>query len=355
MKKVLITLMTLVMMLSLVACGGNSGGGSNDSTAVDSKTEMVMPLDLTGLWVQEGKSEDETHMVATIREDGLIGVFFILEDDPEPWTYWVGTYEKPTDDKDSYSWTSESTYGGNGMLASSDSTKDFNYKKGKLTYKVSIQGETSTVTLVKGEWDSSLIPESAFGSVNSATTDVKPLEIAESGWYVNNDYLFYYVKIHNPNEDVAIELPSFRVTARDDSGAVIDTTDQTLSVIYPGKDFYYGSQGFSVDAEPSTVDFEMLPGEDYNLKRATSEDYKDLEVVNTSAKNEKFVGEINNPNDYDLDSVVVIAVCKDASGNVTRVEMTFVDGISANGSAPFSISYWGDVDTSNVSYYANQW
>ena len=107
--------------------------------------------------------------------------------------------------------------------------------------------------------------------------------------------------------------------------------------------------------EASTVDFEILPSEDYNLKRATSEDYKDLEVVNTSAKNEKFVGEINNPNDYDLDSVVVIAVCKDASGNVTRVEMTFVDGISANGSAPFSISYWGDVDTSNLSYYANQW
>ena len=330
--------------------------GVMSETPAESQEIVAKPLDLTGLWVQKGKSETETHMVATIREDGKIGVFFIVENDSEPWTYWVGTYVAPTDDSKEYSWTSESTYGGTGFLASSDSTKEFKYKGEKITYPVTIDGETTTVELVRGEWDTSPIPESAFGSVNSATTEVKDIEIKESEWYVDGDYLHYYVVLHNPNEEIAVEFPSFRITARGAHGIVLDTEDQTLSVIYPGQDFYYGSQAFSVSELPTTVDFEALPIEDRNLKNAsTLDEFKQLEVNNTAEREDAIVGEITNPNKSDFGTVIVVAVGRDSNGKVVYTGSTFVDNVAADATVPFSISNYSDTEMSSVEYYANQW
>ena len=380
-RKICVSIMALFMTVSLFGCGKGevSVDNSTESTVAvssetdtddktdDSKnenietekeetTEAVVPLDLTGLWIQDKKSESESRMVATIRDDGKIAVFFILEDDPEPWTYWVGTYDAPTEDTDKYSWTSQNTYGGNGLLASTAETKDFTYKSDSLSFEVTIDGETNTMKLVRGEWDVSSIPDSVFESVNASSTDVKDLEIKDSGWYVDGDYLKYYIVIHNPNEEIAVEFPSFRITARDSDNVVMGTEDQTLSIIYPGQDFYYGSQAFSVDGAPDTVDFEMLSPEEYNLKNASvMDEFKQLEVVNTAVREEKFVGEISNPNSYDIDSAIVVVVCKDNSGNVVYVDSTFVDSVTSGKTVPFSISFYKDIDTTNVEYYANKW
>lgn len=35
-------------------------------------------------------------MTATIRDDGKIGTFFVIDGDDTPWTYWVSQYEKET-------------------------------------------------------------------------------------------------------------------------------------------------------------------------------------------------------------------------------------------------------------------
>ena len=372
MRKKLTGLTALMLSLLLVACGNGNGnssrGSAEDSSASESKQEetaqgetvleeaKVEPLDLTGLWLKDGKSESESHMVATIRDDGKIGVFFILEDDPEPWTYWVGTYVEPTDDIKEYSWTSESTYSGNGLLASTDDTKEFTYKEDKISYQVTMEGESRTIELIRGDWDTSAIPDSAFSSVDSSTSDVKEIEIKDSAWYIDGGCLKYYIVLHNPNEKIAVELPSFRITARDADGSVIDTEDQTLSVIYPEQDFYYVFQAFSVDSKPEKVDFEILPTEDYNLKDAsTLNEFKQLEVINTSEKKDKFVGEVKNPNDNSYDMAVVLVVGKDSDGNVVYVNSTFINDIEAGATVPFSISNYSDIDISIVEYYANQW
>lgn len=356
-KRICFCMIVMLFCLSLSGCG-NSDVGPQDGTK-ESKietTEEVELLDLTGLWIQDGKKESETHMVATIREDGQIGVFFILEDDPEPWTYWVGTYDAPAEDVDKYSWTSQNTYGGNGLLASTAETKDFNYASETLSFEVTIQGETNTLNLIRGDWDEASVPESAFASVKVDTSDVKDLEIKESGCYVSGDYLNYYVVLHNPNDEIAVEFPSFRITARDADNVLLGTEDQTLSIIYPGQDFYYGFQAFSVDEVPTSVDFEMITPEDYNLKNASGlDEFTPLEVINTAVRDDNFVGEISNSNSYKIDSAIIVVICKDSSGNVTYVNSTFVDDIASEGTAPFSISYYGDVDTTNVEYYANQW
>lgn len=355
MKSRMLTLITILLSLSLIGCEKNNSS-KKTSYENNSSAEMVESLDLTGLWIEDGKTESETHMVATIRDDGKIGVFFILEDDPTPWTYWVGTYEAPQNNEKEYSWTSDSTYGGSGMLASSASTKDFKYSGGKLSYEVTINGNTRIVELIRGDWDTSNIPTSAFGSVNSSEKGIKNIEIKESSWYMDGDYLYYFVVLHNANDEIAVEYPSFRITARDGNDVLLGTEEQTLSIIYPGQDFYYGSQAFSVDEVPTKVDIEMLPSENYHLKRAnTLAEFKPLEVINTATRKDKFVGEISNPNNVSLDCVVVIVVGRDADGKVVYVDQTYVDNVGANSTVPFSVSNFGETDIPDVKYYANQW
>ena len=371
-KKLSILLVITMVILTIVGCGGGAStdttsttsanadakaesNGTATETATEKVEEKVEPLDLTGLWIQNNGKE--SYMTGIIKEDGSMGLFFILEGDDTPWTYWIGTYDAPTDDKDEYSWTSTNTYGGNGLLASSADTKDFKYKDGKITYEVSMQGETMDVELIRGEWDTSNIPSSAFTSVKVDTADVKPLELKDSGWFVKSgEWLYYYVDIYNPNEDIAVEYPSFRITARDSSNVLLGTEDQTLSIIYPGHHFIYGSQAFSVDEIPDKVEFEMLDPEDYNLKSASGlGEYKNLEVVNTGLRSEKFVGEINNPNDQDYDTVAVVVICKDASGNVVNIENTFVDDVKGGTTTPFDISTYSKDEFDTMEFYANQW
>lgn len=380
MKKNLKVLFTAILTVSLIGCGsasGNSGADSSQSKPESAgqsekkddssksedaagkpavSEEIPETADLTGLWVQENKDENN-YMAAVIRDDGKIGVFFILEGDETPWTYWVGTYEVPADGKKEFSWISENTYDGNGLMASGDETKEFTYKDDKISYPITIQGESGTITLVRGEWDASGIPESVFTAEKAAKADFQNIEISDSGWFVkNNEWLYYYVVLHNPNDKIAVELPGFRVTARDADGMLLGTGDQYLSVIYPGQDFVYGSQAFSVDEMPDTVEFEMLETEDYNLKNISMMDeYKPLEVVNAGIKSEKLLGEINNPNDYDLDSAIIVAICRNSEGEVINIETTFADDIKAGKLTPFSTSIYLDENPDSVEFFANQW
>ena len=146
------------------------------------------------------------------------------------------------------------------------------------------------------------------------------------------------------------------MTARDSDNIVMGTEEQTLSIIYPGQDFYYGFLAFSVDGIPNTVDFEIISPEDYKLKNVSAmNEYKQLEVVNTAVREKKFVGEISNPNSYDIDSAIIVVICKDNNGNVVYIDSTFLNGIDSGKTVPFSMSFFKDVDTTNVEFYANQW
>ena len=198
------------------------------------------------------------------------------------------------------------------------------------------------------------------GSKTVSETAFKNLEIKEFKWYVSNGYLKYLIVLHNPNDDYMVEYPGYRITAKDSNDVLLGTEDQTLSKIYPGQDFIYGSQAFSVEETPSKVDIEVLPIEDYNIKRISQKDeFIPLEVINTAERKDgfmtKFVGEINNKNNYDIDSAVLICVCKDEKGDLVAVDFEFIDNLKAAGNSPFEMTYMGEDGYSSVEYYANIW
>lgn len=187
-------------------------------------------------------------------------------------------------------------------------------------------------------------------------------EITESGYAVDGGYLYYSVTMHNPNAEYAIELPSYRVTAKDESGTVIGTMEHTLSVIYPGQDFHYAFQGFACDQEPADVNFEIIPVDDYNFKKVSSLDhpeFKPLEVSGVNLSSDGFtpsvLGEVQNNNDYDIDNAVVVVYFRDADGNLAGGASTFISHVPAGGTAAFDILVYADIVTDNYEVYADNW
>ena len=153
-----------------------------------------------------------------------------------------------------------------------------------------------------------------------------------------------------------MNLPGFRITARDANGGLLGTTEQYLSVIYPGQDFVFGTQAFEVGSMPENVEFEPLAVEDYNLKNAGGmQEYKPLEVVNANLSSDNILGEINNPNDYDLDQVTLVAICRNAAGELIGVENTYVSDVKANATTPFSGYAYIEGEVASIECYANQW
>ncbi|MDE5582432.1 MAG: hypothetical protein K2J08_01830 [Ruminococcus sp.] len=188
-------------------------------------------------------------------------------------------------------------------------------------------------------------------------------EINEFEWNVNGNRLYYYVKIHNSNEDYCIKYPKFKVTAKDKDGIVLGTEEQMLSIIYPNQDFIYASDVGSVEEIPSEVNIEIVePEKRHFIKESESEysGYKPLTVINTTVRESgltpKMVGEVQNDNDFAIEHAVIAIVYIDKDGKyIPAANPTFVDNISANSSVAFETSISKDYKNFDYEVYANIW
>lgn len=185
------------------------------------------------------------------------------------------------------------------------------------------------------------------------------LDIAESGYtMIEGGFLYCSVKVHNPNTDLAILYPTIRITARDASGALLGTQDQTLSTIYPQQDFWYSGQLLQVDEAPSSVEFTIVQPDDYNIVPASTLEqstFTSLSVESTAMHSERLVGEVVNKNDFDLDMIVVAAVFRNEDGDIIGGESTFVDKLPSSGSVPFDMPIHSEFANCNYEVYANSW
>ena len=204
--------------------------------------------------------------------------------------------------------------------------------------------------------DSKSIVQNNNNVENQNSEKTQQIEMKDAGWIVvDNEWLYYYVNLYNPNDDFVIEFPSFRITAKDANGMVLETEDQTCSVIYPKQDFIYGGQAFRVDSIPDSVEFSILPFEDYNVKKSTNDEYKPLEAINTAVRSDKIVGEIKNNNNETFDDTVVVILLKDSRGNIVWIDNTYVEKVAENTTTPFSIDIPEDINYDSFEIYVNQW
>lgn len=184
-----------------------------------------------------------------------------------------------------------------------------------------------------------------------------PLEVQQSGYMVEDGFLYYGVKIHNPNEDYAVEFPTLRITAKDAEGNVINTEDQVFGYIAAGDTIGYGFLGMEVSAQPSSVDFEMVTntedyvdGSLYDKPQLKATDYK---MTKDEFGGSTIAGNIVNDG-ADMDTVAVTVLFKDAEGNIAWGESTFVDHVKT-GTTPFSLDIYSGKTTDDYEIWVTPW
>lgn len=123
MNKLILILAAIVFALS--ACGNSSISIPSDS-----------PTSSNGIWAGDG-------MTAEVK-DGDIEIHF--ESDDTKALYWSGTFPKTFEDGEFES-TGDTEAMFASLMGSSDETKTFTFKDGKIIYEVSAMGVTKTVKL----------------------------------------------------------------------------------------------------------------------------------------------------------------------------------------------------------------
>lgn len=145
--KRLIVPMALAGALALAGC---SGADTTSSSAADSNTAEETPQvpDLAGAWKQSNPTSEDSYQQARIATD-TITIEWATDGGDTTSTYWVGTFEAPTDASEPHTWTSQRDAAAtdSALLASTDDTKEFTYEGDTISYKVSALGTTTTVDL----------------------------------------------------------------------------------------------------------------------------------------------------------------------------------------------------------------
>lgn len=184
------------------------------------------------------------------------------------------------------------------------------------------------------------------------------LGIKEFGWFIGGDYLECIITLTNNTSKKAIEFPTFSVTAYDANGKVMGTEEQVLSVIYPNQEFSAYSLCFEVSEKPTKIVVKTHKPEDYGIVDVSKLDYSKHEQMvgkNVSVTEDGVTGEIYNPNDYDVESAMVIVIFRDSKGNIIGGEQEFIDDIPAGGTTPFEVSMYEDELPEKCEVYAYFW
>lgn len=329
MKKKLITIfMIAVLSISVAGCGSEQKSVTEDAENVGSETEsqkeeekeeeIKEPTNLSGIWTSENR--DGSYQEAVITESS-IEINWVSDEGATKSIYWAGTYTAPNEFVEEYSWVSDrdKEKTDSALLASTDDTKEFIYKNGKISYEVSAMGTTTTVELTQ---TSSELP-----STSSSDADVQNEEASYEVTYQNISFhqdsigtlwSQAIVEVTNTgNNNLYLDYSSYELTAED--GTIIHTTSNSFipypQIIEPGeKGYYYEEQ--TMDSQTPTNGITITPH--ISAKAATVENLR-MEVSNTEIYDKDMGGidvhgKIKNTTGAEQSNVYVAAILFNADG-----------------------------------------
>lgn len=370
MRKALRSLVTFIFCLTAVcsftACSSSNAGSSQTGSQTSEEHEEVNqePLDLTGNWAQKGKEGSDSYMAGYIK-DGVIEIFWVSDGGKSGNLYWSGSYIAPTEPGDTYSWDSvndkiKTDYA---ILASGDDSKTFSYENGEINYSVSMMGQTTVVSLVPSELDYSIFAPAGGSSGAAQDGQQVILENGVYSWIISDEYcrIFYAVKIHNPNEEYAVEFPKIQITARSEDNTILTTEEQTLAsiaandtIMYANEISYEGKAPASVDITVGNDDNNYMHQEGSGVLRQD-----ELTISNVSENigeyDISYTGELTNNSTLDQDSVCIVVVFKKGDNAIGGI-CTYVDNVRSGETKPFEVSSYGDLpEHDSYEVYALQW
>ena len=183
-------------------------------------------------------------------------------------------------------------------------------------------------------------------------------EIKEFVTYCSDKHLNFTICIHNPNTDYIAE-PQYRITAKDADGVMIGTKEFRMQNIFPGEDKYFSFAAFSIDEIPDDIQVEITENKLKKMSESKYSGYKPLTLENyavrdlesISGNKKKLVGEIHNPNNFDISTCKVQVIYRDENGALMYSGLLngeYVD-VKANSSTPFEMEFYTNSD--NYDFY----
>ncbi len=188
------------------------------------------------------------------------------------------------------------------------------------------------------------------------------VSVNEIGFSVHEGLLYYAAVIKNELADTAIQFPEFRVTARDASGNPLRVDTHSLTALYPDQAAAWASYGTPVSEVPATVEVELVDPALYNLIKPIKLShpvYLSMEVQGAKLIKDEYtaaiVGELHNPNDYDIENAKLTALFRDSEGALVYGAEGFCQSIKAGGKVAFEISAIGALATDTYEVFAMPW
>lgn len=182
------------------------------------------------------------------------------------------------------------------------------------------------------------------------------LELIDAGYSIDDGYLYYALILRNNSESYGYSMPQVQINARDESGTLLGTEKAYCTSIYPDSDVVTAGMGFSISGQPATVEFEIVPPDDYSRKAVSKDQKVDLTIEGVTKKEEYFtttyLGEVSNASDKDVDSATVTVVFRNENGSLLSGSSTYVDGLSAGRKAAFELYLFGGESTDNYEIFA---
>lgn len=257
--KILFLLSTISILIT--ACGINSStqntNHKNSSTTSQNKEkeDAKTPIVLTGTWTSE--NTDGSYQEAIITNDS-IEINWVSDNGATKSIYWSGTYIAPTEFTEEYSWISDRNKEktDSSLLASTDDTKEFIYKDGKINYEVTLMGTTSTFELSQ---TSKEIPDTQQVSEPSYKITYQNAYIYQNN--VAGLCLQAIVEVENTGDNnLLLDFSSYEVTGED--GTLLHTTSSSFipypRIIEPGeKGYFYEEQ--PIDSQTPTSGLTITP------------------------------------------------------------------------------------------------
>lgn len=199
-------------------------------------------------------------------------------------------------------------------------------------------------------------------SVEKSKESAVPTELVtvkECGFQITHGYLKYSFIAHNNMTDKAIYLPAFRITVRGADGGLISTTEQVLNVIYPDQDTVYAGQGSQIDETPASIEVTFVePDDDWHIVSTSKLDhanYTPFEIKNSKLKDNRIIGELYNPNDYNQSTIAITIIFRDKNDQLLGGDTSFINNVKAGETVPFELHVSKDLITSSFEVFAQPW
>ncbi len=203
--------------------------------------------------------------------------------------------------------------------------------------------------------------DEGHSSSNVAVPD-SGLSVVESGWSCNaQGYVTYVFALRNDSGTDTVSFPQVTVTGKSADGTVLFSQDSGAMGLGPGETQYCYNSANSGTA-PAVVEFTPVKPSSYNIVQSGkggSLVVSNVAINKPQYGNSKVTGEVRVDELSTLqfvgDQIRLVAILRDANGNIVSGDVSFVTNPGQGQSTAFSIGLNSNVAFETVEVYASPW